>query len=417
MPGATVLRDAVWGDVALGPRELALIDTPYFQRLRRVKQLGLTDLVFPGARHTRFEHSIGVFHLAGLVVERLRMLPKAPDATDADERAFLAAALVHDVGHYPFSHAVEELEIDQISRHTEIARKLIISTELARILEQEWDVDPKLVTALVAGSQRGDPQLTEAQSLLRSALDSSLDVDKLDYLVRDARGANVPYGVVDVQRLIGSLTVWRDEDEHPQLAVESKGVSALQSLVFAKHLMFATVYWHHACRAGVVMLLRSVQEGLRSGAIDRSSLETSDDEALLSALSSADVHLCAELARRLHDRQLYKRGIEVAVDDPSFDRLERLWFHPTQRVVLEDGWASSVGGDPGSVLLDIPEPRRIAVDLPVVVENGEASDWDRVSGLGSDDLDRFQRWVRTIRVFAATPEVAAGLRSERSELF
>ncbi len=417
MPGATVLRDAVWGDVALGPRELALIDTSHFQRLRRVKQLGLTDLVFPGARHTRFEHSIGVFHLAGLVVERLRTLPKAPEATDTDERAFLAAALLHDVGHYPFSHAVEELEVDQISRHTEIARRLITGSELGRVLEREWDVDPKLVAALVAGPRRGDARLTEGQALLRTALDSSLDVDKLDYLVRDARGANVPYGVVDVQRLIGSLNVWRDEDEHAQLAVESRGVSALQSLVFAKYLMFATVYWHHACRAGVVMLLRSVQEGLRAGAIDASSIETSDDNSLLSALSSTDARLCAELARRLHDRRLYKRGIEVTVDDPAFDRLERLWFHPTQRAVLEDGWSSSVGAEPGSVLLDIPEPRRIAVDLPVVVDNGEASDWDRVSGLGSDDLDRFQRWVRTIRIFCATPELAADIRAERSKLF
>src|SRR5437588_4926462 len=119
---STVLRDAVWGDIALGPREIALIDTPAFQRLRRVRQLGTTDLVFPGARHTRFEHSLGVFHLAGLAVERLR---GAVSFAPADERALLAAALLHDVGHYPFSHAVEELEVDQIRRHTDIARDLI----------------------------------------------------------------------------------------------------------------------------------------------------------------------------------------------------------------------------------------------------------------------------------------------------
>jgi hypothetical protein len=89
-----------------------------------------------------------------------------------------------------------------------------------------------------------------------------------------------------------------------------------------------------------------------------------------------------------------------------------MWFSPTQRLVLEDGWAASLGAHPGSVLLDIPEPRRIAVDLPVVVADGEASEWDRVSGLGSDDLDRFQRWVRTIRVFAADTRLAEKLRTD-----
>lgn len=417
MPGATVLRDAIWGDIALGRCELALIDTAAFQRLRRVRQLGLTDLVFPGARHTRFEHSLGVFHLAGLVVDRLRSVAEAPRITDEDTRAFLAAALLHDIGHYPFSHAVEELEVDHIGRHTEIARGLITGGEVATILADDWGVDPGLIAILVAGPRQGDEPTTEGQSLLRSALDSSLDVDKLDYLVRDARGANVPYGVVDVQRLIGALTVWRDEHGVAQLAVESKGVSALQSLVFAKHLMFATVYWHHACRSAVVMLLRALQESLRAGSIVPAAVERADDEELLAMLAAPGApELSAELATRLRERRLYKRGIDVTVDDAAFDRLERLWFHPTQRNVLEDGWAASLGATAGSVLLDVPEPRRIAVDLPVVVSDGEASDWDRVSGLGSDDLDRFQRWVRTIRVFAATPELGRRLKERRSEL-
>lgn len=417
MPGATVLRDAIWGDIALGTRELALVDTPAFQRLRRVKQLGITDLVFPGARHTRFEHSIGVFHLAGNVLERLRSSGEAPAIGADDERAFLAAALLHDVGHYPFSHALEELEIDQIRRHTDIARDLITRGELAEILVRSWEVDPATVATLVAGPHQGDAPPTEAQALLRSALDSGLDVDKLDYLVRDARGANVPYGVVDVQRLIGSLTVWRDADRTPELAVDGKGVSALQSLVFAKHLMFATVYWHHACRAGVVMLLRAVQDALRSGSLDPASVERSSDEQLLSRLAGDDQpDLSIGLARRLTQRRLYKRGVDVSVDDAVFDRMERFWFHPAQRAVLEDGWAASMGAPAGSVLLDIPEPRRIAVDLPVVVADGEASEWDCVSGLGGDDLDRFQQWVRTIRIFAADRELASKLRAQRAEL-
>jgi hypothetical protein len=211
--------------------------------------------------------------------------------------------------------------------------------------------------------------------------------------------------------------VWRDADGVPQLAVESKGVSALQSLVFAKHLMFATVYWHHACRAAVVMLLRAVQESLRFGFLDPPAIEHAADESLLDALTAeGGPPLGADLAGRLRERRLYKRGIDVSPDDAAFARLERLWFSPTQRCVLEDGWAASLGAEPGSVLLDIPEPRHIAVDLPVVVAAGEASDWDRVSGLASHDLDRFQRWVRTIRVFGASAELGEKLAGARAEL-
>lgn len=408
MAGRTVLRDAIWGDIILGPREIALIDTPAFQRLRRVKQLGLTDLVFPGAQHTRFEHSIGVFHLARLALERLSTRGDGPVPTDTDERAFLAAALLHDVGHYPFSHAIEELEVDLLRRHTEIARDLISAGDLAGVISDEWDVDPMLVANLVAGPQHGDEPLTQVQTLLRSLLDSGLDVDKLDYLVRDAHGANVPYGLVDVQRLIGALATWRDSDGRPTLAVEAKGISALQSLVFAKHLMFSTVYWHHGCRAAVVMLLRAIQDGLRAGYIEPRAIERSDDASLLALLGASEAPaLTRDLATRLRDRRLYKRGIEVGMDEPAFERLERLWFRPSQRAVVEDGWSAALGAGEGAVLLDIPEPRPITVDLPVIVDDGEASEWDRVSGLSVQDLNRFQRWVRKIRVFAAASDLGA----------
>lgn len=413
----TVLRDAIWGDIAIGPRELALIDTPAFQRLRRVRQLGFTDLVFPGARHTRFEHSIGVFHLAGLTVERLSGLEDAPTIGEADRRAFLAAALLHDVGHYPFSHAVEELEVERIRRHEDVAREAIATGPLAAILEERWDVDPARVAVLVAGPGEGDTAPSEGEELLRGLLDSGLDVDKLDYLVRDARGANVPYGLVDVERLIGCLAVWRDPDGPPRPAVEAKGVSALQSLVFAKYLMFATVYWHHACRAAVVMLLRAIQEALRAGALEVGDLERADDASLLTRLAADPMpDATRELSARLRDRRLYKRGLEVGIDHPAFERLEHLWFRPGRRATLEDGWAAACGAGDTDVLLDIPEPKDIAEGLPVVVSGGEGRAWDEVSGLGVADLERFQRWVRRIRVFASSADLATGLGAREAEI-
>ncbi len=404
-----MIRDAIWGDVRLGARELALIDTPAFQRLRRIRQLGFTDLVFPGARHTRFEHSLGVYHVAGLALDRLAWVEGAPGLSQEDRATFLAAALLHDVGHYPFSHALEELEMESIERHEDIARD-VITGELAGVLRDGWGVDPGRVGMLVAGPMHGSQIVGDVDGILRTLLDSGLDIDKLDYLVRDARGANVPYGMVDVQRLVGALTIRRDAGGRPRVAVEEKGLAALQSLVFAKHLMFASVYWHHACRAAVAMLLRGVQEALGTGGLAPDDLKRADDDSLVWSLSGEGMpELTRQLARRIRERRLYKRAVDVGVGDQVFEELERLWYRPEDRRRLEDGWARAIGAPPGSVLLDIPEPKHIDVDLPVVGGDGDVTEWDRASGLGSADLLRFQRSVRRIRVFAATREAAEAL--------
>jgi hypothetical protein len=160
------------------------------------------------------------------------------------------------------------------------------------------------------------------------------------------------------------------------------------------------------------MLLRALQEALRAGYVDPVQLERSDDAALLATLRGDDAPaLVRTLAGRLRDRRLYKRAAEVGIDDDHFTRLEALWFRPAQRAVLEDGWSASAGAAQGDVLLDVPEPRQIVVDLPVIVGDGEASEWDLVSGLSTTDLDRFQRWVRKIRVFASTHETAEAVRA------
>lgn len=412
MRRTTVLRDSIWGDIELGENELALIDTPAFQRLRGVRQLGFTDLVFPGAHHTRFEHSLGVAHLAGRAVERLRTLSAAPPLTAGDERTFLAAALLHDIGHYPFSHAVEELEVEQVRDHEELAAETIRTGAVAGILRERWDVDPDLVAWLVAGEAGGDDdgiarRAGDGLRLLRLVLSSGLDVDKLDYLVRDARAANVPYGMVDVQRLVASLDVVADEAAGHRLAIARKGVAALQSLVFAKYMMFATVYWHHACRAAVAMLLRSLQEALRGGELQPRRLEQADDATLIALLrSEAMPPLSRDLGQRLLERRLYKRAAQIGIDDAGFGALQPLWRRPDQRLELEDRWASDLGVGPGSVLIDIPEPKALGTDLPPVVDARGVQRWDEASGLGTADLARFERRARHIRLFARDHDAA-----------
>lgn len=392
--------------------DLALVDTPAFQRLRRVRQLGFTDLVFPGAHHTRFEHCLGVLHLATLVAERLGALPGVPPVTDRDRRAFRAAALLHDVGHYPFSHAVEELEMAQIRDHESLAVEQVLSPPIATILTEVWDVDPVQVAWLITGGEGGDLG-SAGLRLLRPALDSGLDVDKLDYLVRDAHGANVPYGMVDVQRLIAALEVGGGGE----LGIGLKGVAALQSLVFAKYLMFATVYWHHACRSAVVMLLRALQEALAAGALEPSELERADDASLVALLRSQEMPgATRRLGQRLLERRLYKRAVELGTGDDGFALLQELWSQPSRRREVEDRWAAALRAAPGSILIDVPEPKAIGSGLLPVVEEGRMVAWDDASSLATTDLARFESWARRIRVFAASPDLALAARQRREQL-
>ena len=141
LPVVTNVRDALYDRIPLTEPELALIATPAFVRLERIQQLGFVSRVWPGARHTRFEHSLGVMHLTRLAVDHLRALGRGPEITDQDARVAVAAALLHDIGHYPFSHAIEELG-PPIAPHEQVGRQIIEGPEIAPILADAWGIDP-----------------------------------------------------------------------------------------------------------------------------------------------------------------------------------------------------------------------------------------------------------------------------------
>src|SRR5829696_457676 len=294
----TTVRDALYDRIPLGQPDLALIGTAPFARLERIQQLGFVSRVWPGARHTRYEHSLGVLHLARLAVDHLRTTTEGAWITDLDARTIAAAALLHDVGHYPFSHAIEELG-PPIMPHEAVGRVLIERDPVASILVREWEVDPARVATIV--DPRGQ-SLPESDRVLRSVLSGPLDVDKLDYLPRDARACHVPYGGVDTARLIDSLRIAEIDGER-RIVVGDKGVSPLHSLINARQEMFDNVYWHHTNRACMVMLLRAVQEALLVGAVTPEELIGHDDDSLLTRLASDAMPAATRrLARALRDR-------------------------------------------------------------------------------------------------------------------
>ncbi len=231
----TTVRDSLYDLIPLGPREEKLISTAPFLRLQKIKQLGYVYRVWPGATHTRYEHSLGAYYLALRALRSL--LQRGADGglygvSISSVQTLIVATLLHDIGHYPFSHTIEELGYP-IILHEKVGRSIIEKSEIATILEQEYRLSPERVADFI------DPprsrSLPADDELLSILLSGALDVDKLDYLPRDARACNVPYGGVDVARLQAALRIHPNVNGQRRIVVTYKGISPLHSLIHARH--------------------------------------------------------------------------------------------------------------------------------------------------------------------------------------
>jgi len=310
------------GSVSVTRRFLEVIDHPHFQRLRRVRQLGPTYLVYPGAVHTRFEHSVGVYAASARYLASLTAQPSvAGSLGERDLLTMLAAALLHDVGHYPFAHSLEALHHRgrDTPRHEDLAAAVIAGEapglsrrgpSIARILAHTVGVDPDRVVALIRAPRAA---LEPTDRLLQSVLSSAIDADKMDYLWRDSVHLGVEYGRnYDRERLLASLTVNEAGDG---VAVTSKGRVSAEIFLFCRYTMFSEVYWHHTVRAASAMLEGAWADLVQRGGADRdeltSQLLTVGDDALLETLGAeaAPGSRAAHLLRGLTGgrRQLYKR--------------------------------------------------------------------------------------------------------------
>jgi len=409
-----ILRDPLWNNIRLDPLALALLETPVVQRLRYVRQLGLAFLVYPGATQSRFEHALGAWHLAGVA---LRLLEERNALEGIDARAqqiVRAAALLHDVGHYPFSHALEEIGV---THHEQVAHPLITSGPVADVLRQALgDSAPDDVFALITGRS------TDA---LQGLISGSLDLDKIEYLKRDATMCGVPYGEIDVDRLLNSLVIVQTPDRTSRLVgVHEKGLSALESLLFAKYQMYRNVYWHHAVRSATAMYKRLVAVALDSGHVAADAVAHFTDEGLLVHL---DVPSLPAEARVMLDGLRFRRLHKRAYECPAATLGEEVgeWiasdFRLTRRV--EDAFARELGLPAGAVLLDYPaKTQMLGLDIPMQRRDGRVEQLTAAGWEGAINLprlsDELYRSARRLRVFttdrAPVPEarVLAALREE-----
>ncbi len=272
-----IIRDAIHKDIVLNEIELKILDTPYMQRLKRIKQNGLANIVYPCMNATRFEHSLGVMHLAGKVGNHLNL-------SKEEIQDLRIAGLLHDIGHLPFSHM---LKIKNFS-HEENSSRIIKNTEISDILNF-YGINPQKIVELIFG--KGN---------YGKIISSDIDVDKMDYLMRDSYYAGVAYGIIDVDRIINCLKFYEKN-----LVIEEGGLEAVEKLLIARNMMHETVYRHHTKRIAESMFLRAFEYANLS--IEK--LCEMDDNDLLNFLENEGKNnsYIKEILTRIKNRNLFKR--------------------------------------------------------------------------------------------------------------
>ncbi len=372
---------------------LEVLDSEPLPRLRYIKQLGHAFLVYPTANHTRFEHAVGTYHLARRALSLLDERGEL-DNVDAEERALIPlAGLVHDVGHYPFSHSLEEAGLPS---HEDLAMTHFAHPSLRAALRHTGfeDVESRL-QALITG---------RSQTPLQGLISGSLDLDKLEYLSRDARMCGVPYGAVDVDRLLHAITVLDSDGGSRRVGIREKGISALESLLFARYQMYRNVYWHHAVRSATAMFKRAVRTALAHGELTVDAVAHSTDEGLMQRLRETHGN---EIATRLRQRKLYKRLVDIAGEEVPEDAGDWVAECPDLVERVENKLAAKLQLQPGEVLLDFPaKAKMIEVDMPLLRKDGTVEPLaapDGTSQLGIHRIaDELHARARRLRVFAAT---------------
>ncbi|MBI3860147.1 MAG: HD domain-containing protein [Thaumarchaeota archaeon] len=342
------IRDPVHGYVKITGVERDVIDSPFVQRLRRVHQLAGSYLVYPGAVHTRFEHVIGAMHVAGQVGETLA----ASSEMDSDSiQELRLAALLHDVGHGPFSHMYEEvLAVRSKLTHEDIAQRIIRETSLSGLLDRHG-FSPKRTSELAVGRLPGRP------SFKNEIIAGGLSADMMDYLLRDSYFTGVEFGKVDVQRIVDSLHA-----SEGHLALDQAATYTFEALLLARYEMFKAVYFHRTVRAAELMLVHSME--LADGELGLTDLSDLDDylnltdEIVLQKLvtvraSNSDLKQARQLALDFRDRKLVKCVFERLVQRRG-QAVGQLFAKVTKRKDAVNELAKSAGVDPAQIFLDVP---------------------------------------------------------------
>jgi len=400
------VRDPLWGHIYLSDGLVSILDSIEFQQLSKIKQLGPAHLVYPGATHTRLAHSLGVYHIAYRMIRALLTYGSAPPIGREGVTAYLCAALLHDLGHFPFTHSLKELPL---AEHEALAAAMVQDGDLARRIREDVGADPAMVARII--DEGMDDGGSSEIRLFRRLLSGSLDPDKLDYLNRDAYFCGVPYGTQDIDFAISRL---RPNGESG-IALDISGISAVENILFSKYLMYRAVYWHRNVRVATAMIKEGLYRGLTEGLISEKDLYGLTDESFFAGFS-ARTEAPFELIRRVYDRQLYVSVEDLAFDesDATHQRLQQLEHRSRVEERLRELVSDSLGRtvDTLEVLVDIPESVSFEVNFPVL-DGDRVIDYPEAGTVFTPHvIEDFTRTLRRIRLILE-PRIAAELRDPR----
>ncbi len=350
------IKDPVYGYVYVTEAEKEIIDSFPVQRLHRLRQLAGAEFVYPGANHTRFEHSIGVMYLAG----RLSENPNLSQHLSEDEiQTIRIAALLHDVGHGPFSHVYEHLLVKFLNKtHEDMTTWIIQKSELSDIING-LAYDPNVIGKLAVGSLH-----KPGKAFIDQIIQSSVDVDKLDFVVRDTYHTGAEYGYVDVFRLIHMLDVL-----HENLAVDLGALSALESFMLARLESFKSIYFHRVGRAAQIMIAMAMEQAKDElGLVDFQSPE--EYLALNDYTVWAMLRKCEKSRKIMED--LEKRKLLKCAYDRTFHVREKTMTSILSveeiRNQMRDKIASEAGVETQSVVIDVPTLPSVPYHHSVLLE-------------------------------------------------
>jgi HD superfamily phosphohydrolase len=350
------VRDPLWGHIYLTPALAALIRCGPFMRLYRIFQLGPVYNVYPGATHTRAAHSIGVYHLGRRLLQNLVDRGAGEWLSPEGAQAFLCACLLHDLGHFPYTHSLKELSLES---HEALTGKLILAEPLWSLVGAAG-ADPAFTAAIV------DPLLPDQGSgelrFYRKLLSGALDPDKLDYLNRDARYCGVPYGAQDVDFILSRLYPHRERG----IDIDSRGIPSVESVLFSKYLMYRTVYWHHAVRSGTAMIKKALAGVLEKGRIRPEELYNLDDQGLFSLMEARGGALFS-LAAQVREGAFYSLAAEAPFDPQRHGALRDIGSRSRREQILAAELSAKLAREiPGEeLIIDVPEPFSLETGLYV----------------------------------------------------
>ena len=386
MENHKVVRDPIHGDITVTGCLLELLGSPEVQRLHSIKQLGFAHLVFPGAHHTRFEHSLGACAIATRIADILEL--------PFEEKDLLAcAALLHDVGHGPFSHTLESILLERFGvDHVDLTEQLILGTytifddteksyihapTMHQILHHH-DADIKEIVRIVKGGP-------SKRSYLGQLLNSTIDVDQLDYLMRDAYYTGVSYGLIDTQRLLQTVMIHKGH-----LVMMRKGVNVVENILMARALMYSSVYFHKTVRIAELMLLKALEEIPDAEPFEFFRMTDAEIITTLRTLGRYQ----QEIVTRLKYRDLFKQAYTSSLQElePTDRKTLTKLENAVKRREKEREIEEALGIPRGHIILDIPQPELLRAEPRI-----NRTDIRILDGRSLKPLDDFSPVAKAIR--------------------